>query len=263
LEVIILAPEIDRNSPTPIFEQITNWMREKILSGEWKNDHKLPAETDLADELNVSRGTVRKAIESLLSQRLLVRIHGKGTFVKNQLLLEQKPNWRLAGFSRDLISRGIPYSTEVLSSEITHPTLDVRGLLKLKPDDLIFHMYRLRKIEEQPVLLIENHLVYSACEGVEKVDFTKKQLYLTLEDEFGIKFDWSRRTYKAVVASDRINKYLLLPKKSPLMYLEELYHNTKNIPIEYTRAWFDASVFHIKAIIRREDEKQEQPGIYH
>lgn len=258
-----MGPEIDRESPTPIFEQITNWMREKILSGEWENNHKLIAETDLADELNVSRGTVRKAIEALISQRLLVRIHGKGTFVKNQLLLEQKPNWRLAGFSRDLISRGIPYSTEILTSEVIRPALDVRDLLKLKPDDLIFHMFRLRKIDDQPVLLIENHLKYNGCQGVEAVDFSKKQLYVTLEDEFGIKFDWSRRTYKAVTADEKIGKFLQLPKHSPLMYLEELYHDTENVPIEYTRAWFDAQVFHIKAIIRREEEKQEQPGIYH
>jgi len=258
-----MEPEIDRDSPTPIFEQITNWMREKILSGEWEDNHKLTAETDLAEELNVSRGTIRKAIESLTSQHLLVRIHGKGTFVKNQLLLEQKPNWRLAGFSRDLISRGIPFSTEVLAKEIIHPPLDVRDLLKLKPDDLIFHMYRLRKINDQPVLLIENHLKYNGCQGLEKIDFSQKQLYITLEDEFGIKFDWSRRTYKAMTADERIIRLLQLPKYSPLMYLEELYHNTESTPIEYTRAWFDARLFHIKAIIRREDEKQEQPGIYH
>ncbi len=258
-----MEPEINRDSPTPIFVQITNWMREKILSGEWEDNHKLTAETDLAEELNVSRGTVRKAIECLVSQRLLVRIHGKGTFVKNQLLLEQKPNWRLAGFSRDLLGRGIPFSTEVLAKEIIHPPLDVRDLLKLKPDDLIFHMCRLRKINDQPVLLIENHLKYDGCQGIEEINFSQKQFYVTLEDEFGVKFDWSRRTYGAIAADERIIRLLQLPEHSPLVYLEELYHNTDSAPIEYTRAWFDARLFYIKTIIHREDEKQEQPGIYH
>jgi DNA-binding GntR family transcriptional regulator len=258
-----MNPELDRNGPTPIFQQITNWMREKIQSGEWGNNQKLKAETDLAVELNVSRGTIRKAIESLISERLLVRIHGKGTFVKNKLLLEQKPNWRLAGFSRDLISRGIPFSTEVMTKEIISPPLDVRELLKLTPKDLIFHLQRLRRIDNQPVLLIENHIVYDYCQGVEAIDFSKQQLYVTLENEFGITFDWSRRTYKAIISNDKINKILNLPKHSPLMYLEELYHNKQSVPIEYTRAWFDARVFHIKAIINREDEKLEQPGIFH
>lgn len=258
-----MSPKIDRDSPTPIFVQITNWMRQKILLGEWEDNHKLSAETDLADELNVSRGTIRKATQNLIDQNLLVRIHGKGTFVRSQLLLEQRPNWRLAGFSRDLISRGIPFSTEVITSEVVHPDLDVRELLQLQPEDLIFHMLRLRKIDDQPVLLIENHLRYEDCEGVENIDFSKQQLYVTLEGEFRIQFDWSRRTFKAVNSSENVSAFLRLPVNSPLMYLEELYHNIKSIPVEYTRAWFDARVFHIKSIIHREYEKQEQSSIYH
>jgi len=252
--------EIDRNSPVPIFEQITNWLQEKILSGAWENN-KLPSETDLADQLNVSRGTIRKAIEALISQRLLVRIHGKGTFVMNQLLLEQKPQWRLAGFSRDLISRGIPYSTEVLTCEIINPPLDVREILRLTPTDLIFHMVRLRKINDQPVLIIENHLIYDGVEGVESIDYSKKQLYNTLEDEFGVDFDWSRRTYRSTISDEKNSRLLQIPKGSPLVFMEELYHNTQSFPIEYTRAWIDARVFVIKTIIRREDEKQEKPGM--
>lgn len=252
-----MKPKLNRNSPTPIFEQIANWMRNKIQSGEWQDDQQIPSEMALCSHLDVSRGTIRKAIEVLISDRFLVRIHGKGTFVKNKILLEQKPTWRLAGFSRDLISRGIPYSTKVLRTDIIQPSEEVRKNLQLSPSKMIFNMQRLRKIDEQPVLLIENHIVYDYCQGVEEINFEENQLYVTLENKFNIPFDWANRTYRSILADPKIASLLNLPKNAPLMYLEELYHDTKSTPVEYTRAWFDAQVFYITATINREDEKRE------
>ncbi len=258
-----MKPDLNRNSPTPIFIQITNWMRNKIHSGEWQDDQQIMSEIDLSRKLGVSRGTIRKAIEVLISERLLVRIHGKGTFVKNKILLEQKPTWRLAGFSRDLISRGIPYSTKVLRRDIVQPSEQVRALLKLSPSKEIFNLQRLRKINQQPVLLIENHIVYDYCEGVEEVNFEKNQLYVTLENKFNIPFDWANRTYRSILAEPKVADLLNLPKNAPLMYLEELYHDTNSTPVEFTRAWFDAQVFYIKTTINRDDENKELPGIFH
>ena len=258
-----MKPELNRESSTPIFQQIMNWMREKIQSGEWDDDQKLLSETDLAERFNVSRGTIRKAIEGLIEEKRLVRIHGKGTYVRDEVLLEQEPSWRLAGFSLDLISRGIPYTTEVLLKEVINPPVDVREILKLDPGEKIFHMQRLRKINEIPVLLIENHILYAPCEGVERIDFTSKQLYETLEDQFGIQFDWARRTYKADSAGQHISEVLELQAHDPVMYVEEIYHDVLGKPVEYTRAWFNAQVFLIRTIIRREDEKSAFPGLFH
>ncbi len=258
-----MEPNLNRNSPTPIFEQITDWMRSKISSAEWQDEQKIPSESELCAKFGVSRGTVRKAIEVLISERLLIRIHGKGTFVKNKIFLEQKPTWRLAGFSRDLISRGIPYSTKVLKGEVVQPSDEVREKLRLSPVKKIFNLQRLRKINDQPVLLIENHIVYDYCQGVEEIDFEEKQLYVTLENEFKIQFDWANRTYRSILANPKIAGLLNLHKNAPLMYLEELYHDTHSTPVEFTRAWFDAQVFYIKTSISREDEKKELPGIFH
>jgi len=258
-----MEPELNRNSPTPIFEQITDWMRDKIQSGEWQDEQQIHSESELCEKFGVSRGTVRKAIEVLIAERLLVRIHGKGTFVKNKILLEQKPTWRLAGFSRDLISRGIPYSTKVIKRQIIQPSEEVQEKLRLSPSRKIFNMQRLRKIDQQPVLLIENHIVYDYCKGVEEIDFEEKQLYVTLENEFDIQFDWANRTYRSIPASPEIADLLNLHKNAPLMYLEELYHDKKSTPVEFTRAWFDAQVFYIKATINREDEKKELNGFFH
>ncbi|NOZ00134.1 MAG: GntR family transcriptional regulator, partial [Chloroflexi bacterium] len=62
--------KIDPSSPVPINEQIAQWMRQNILSGKWPRNQKLQSESDLAANLKVSRGTIRKAIETLIDERL-------------------------------------------------------------------------------------------------------------------------------------------------------------------------------------------------
>ena len=255
-------PKINPQGPVPINQQIANWMRNNIQSGLWKENHQLIAETQLAKNLNVSRGTVRKAIETLIAEKLLIRRHGKGTFVNKRVILQHNPYWRLSGFSRDLISQGIPYSTEVLLKEIIRPDREIAHLLKIEQHHLIYHMQRLRKIKNQPVLLIENHIIYDRCQGVEKIDYNRKQFYTTLENQFQIQFSWARRTYQATTADKSLSNTLDLKTGSSLMYLEELYHDEKDEPVEYTRAWIDGEIFHITTTIRRQDEKRETPGIY-
>lgn len=257
-----MLPDPDFKGPVPINAQITDWIKNNIISGAWPENHQLKSETDLAKELSVSRGTIRKAIESLLHEGLLIRVHGKGTFVKTNLVFEQHPDWRLVGFSRDLISRGIPFSTEVLLNEIVVPPPEIARLLSLGQNDTIFHMRRLRKVHQKPVLMIENHVVYNFCSGIEKIDFSKSQLYTTLEEIFGFDLDWARRTYKAQTADKDIATTLTIGVGAPIMYLEELYHLVGDIPIEYTKAWINAEIFHITTTIKREDEKRDTPGIY-
>lgn len=258
-----MTAEIDFSGPVPINEQIAELMRDNIFSGEWPKDYKLKSETDLSELYNVSRGTIRKAIEILIDEGLLVRIHGRGTFVKTNILLEQSPNGRIAGFSRDLLLRGIPFSTDIQLAEVIHPPPHIAKILLLKPDEYIFHLKRLRKILHRPVLVIENHLNYQLCEGVEKINFSKEQLYTTLESKFGIQFDWARRTYKAQIADENLAKILNIRVGSPVMYLEELYHVVGDVPVEFTKAWANADIFHITTRINRRDEKRDGYGLNH
>lgn len=99
-------------------------------------------------------------------------------------------------------------------------------------------------------------------QGNRKNDFTKKQLYVTLEKEFDFNFDWARRTYISKIANNKIAELLQIEVGAPIMYLEELYHLENDIPAELTRAWINAEVFHITTLIKREDEKRDLMGIY-
>lgn len=111
-------------------------------------------------------------------------------------------------------------------------------------------------------MLIENHIVYKYCEGIEDIDFAHQQLYRTLEDKFNFIFDWARRTYKVQISDEMLSEKLDVDLGSAIMYLDELYHLVGDIPVEYTKAWINAELFHISTIIDREDEKSEPPEIH-
>src|SRR5215470_17917628 len=97
-------PQIERDAPTPLYQQARDWIANQINSGVWPEHYKLKSEQDLAVELGVNRGTLRKAIADLIAEGKLVSIHGRGTFVASSAL-EQPLAERLVAISEDLITK--------------------------------------------------------------------------------------------------------------------------------------------------------------
>ena len=126
------TPALDRTGPTPLHAQIKDWIKGQIESGAWPPRFKLKAEVDLAAELNVSRGTVRKAIADLIAEGLLTQTHGRGTFVSPHVV-EQPLADRLVTFSEDLISKGIPFETKVLEQAVVQAQGRVAAMLRTAP----------------------------------------------------------------------------------------------------------------------------------
>jgi DNA-binding GntR family transcriptional regulator len=111
-----MLPELERTSPTPLYQQIQDWMRNQIAYGVWPEHYKLKSETDLAAELGVNRGTIRNAVKALTDSGLLVRIHGRGTFVRSRTI-EQPLADHLITFSEGLVLEGISFETRVIEQQ--------------------------------------------------------------------------------------------------------------------------------------------------
>ena len=104
---------VDKENAVPIYTQLSNWLEAKVTTGEWPPNYRLPGEIELAKQLGVSRGTLRKAISQLIKKNLLVQIHGRGTFV-SPFIVEQPWAGRLMGVYEELMLMGIPFTTEIL-----------------------------------------------------------------------------------------------------------------------------------------------------
>jgi DNA-binding transcriptional regulator YhcF (GntR family) len=126
-------PEIERSGPKLIYQQIVDWMRQQISSGNWPEHYRLPSEIDLAAQLEVSRGTVRKAITELTAAGLLVSIHGRGTFVEASAI-EQPLAEKLIAFSEALIEKKVPFTTQVIGCRLVAPPPRIASLLSIGPE---------------------------------------------------------------------------------------------------------------------------------
>lgn len=245
-----MIPDLHRTGPTPIYQQIKDWVHQQIAEGHWPEHYKLRAEVDLAEALGVSRGTVRRAISELIDEGLLVSIHGRGTFVASKVL-EQPLAAQLVGVSEDLISKGIPFFTKVLSKSVIKPSTDIASLLSVPPDKNVFALQRVRYVAGEPLVLLHNYVVYDRCPGIEETDFVESRLFQTIEEQYGLVLDWGQRNFEARTASDMIAEQLEVESCDPVMYLEQVVYLDDGAPIELSNVWFRADRFRLSATVKR------------
>ena len=246
-----MKPDLNHNGPTPVFLQIERWIQQQIEQGHWPEHYKLVNEIDLARDLGVSRGTIRRAISELITEGMLVRIHGKGTFVaaKN---LEQPLAERLVAFSEALIERGIPYETQVLAQELITPNDQVVSLLSVPAESKVFYLERVRYVAQTPVIYLQNYVVATRCPGIEEVDFTTNRLFHVLETRYGLVLDWGRRTFEAQAAGANIAALLQISECAPIMKLEQLVYLNDGSPIELSHDWLRGDRFRLTATLKRD-----------
>lgn len=242
--------ELDRDGPLPIYQQIEEWMRENIGLGNWPEHTQLPAEDELAEKLAVNRGTLRKAVSSLIRDGLVVRVHGKGTFVAPSRL-EQPLADSLVTFSESLLERNIPYSTKVVAATVTRADKRVASLLGIRVDADVFRLERVRYVNDQPVVLLHNHVVFKHCRGIEGRDFTVARLFDVLEQDYGLAIAWGQRTFEAAGADTASADLLDVPVGAPVMYVQQLSYLKDGAPIELSDLWFRGDQFRLSAQVKR------------
>ncbi|MBX3084552.1 MAG: GntR family transcriptional regulator [Anaerolineae bacterium] len=240
----------DRSRPEPLYHQIRDWMRQQVTTGAWPEHYKLPSEFELVERFSVNRGTVRKAIADLIAEGLLVSIHGRGTFVSSRTL-EQPLAEDLITFSEDLIRKGIPFETTVLACDVRKPPSNVAALLRINPNDDIFYLRRVRIVRQAPLALIENFVPYAVVAGIERVDFTVRGLFETLEKQYEVTLSWGQRTFQAQLADADTMTMLGIDPAIPIMYIEQLTYRDEDTPVELSNIWLRGDRFRLSAVVNR------------
>src|SRR5574340_242692 len=127
-----MPEHIDPDDYVPRYYQLANILRERIVDGRLEAHEPIPSERELEKIYNVSRTTIRPAIDLLVRQGFLYREHGKGTFVSPPKL--QKGISELTSFTEDMRSRGLEPGQKILEFKMMHPPEDVRQRLDLPAD---------------------------------------------------------------------------------------------------------------------------------
>ena len=166
---------LNPDSSQPLYQQLQRALREAIERGHLGPDDALPSERALAAELGISRITVRKAIDGLAEEGLLVRRQGSGNFVGTRI---EKNFAKLTSFSEDMRARGRVPSSQWLKRQVGQVRPDEAMRLALSPGAQVYRFHRLRFADDEPMALEYCTIAGSALSGLEAVD---NSLYDALE----------------------------------------------------------------------------------
>lgn len=244
------ALHLERDVPVPLHEQISAAIRREIRSGAWPAHYRLAAEPDLAVSFRVSRGTLRRALRTLIEEDLLVQIRGRGTFVVSPGI-EQSIGQELLSLSEGLEREGVAFETTVISQGLATPPEAIAGLLGLAPAVGALELRRVKLIDGSPVAYLSNWVRVELCPGIETRDFTKVSLFGLLEGEYGLHIAVGRRTFEAQAAFGPPAEFLQIPVGAPVLYLEQVTYLDDGSQIEYSDVWIRGDRLKLTSLLTR------------
>lgn len=223
---------IDKSSPTPVYYQIKKELEESINNGGFQPLEKIPSEDDLAKFFNVSRMTVRKAIDQLVEEGLLLRRHGAGTFVSKSNYIYKNDLSRLTSSTKDMQDNGHHIETVVLEKEIISASKEIAHILNLKEGEEIFKSVRLRSINKVPFYLETSYLHFPGCQQLMDENMADS-VFAILENKFGIEIQDANATIEAIGVDRYGSDILKINIGAPVLQIKQVTFSSKGEPIQY------------------------------
>jgi GntR family transcriptional regulator len=227
------------SSPTfsPLYQQIKALITQSLQSGEWKPGELIPSEVELAGRFKVSQGTVRKAIDELAAENLVVRRQGKGTFVATHH--EARAQFR---FLRLMPDAGEPHSADnnILEVKRLRAPAEVARLLDIKSGDSVIFIRRVQAFDGEPTIVEELWLPGVIFKGLtaERLVEYKGPMYGLFETEFGTRMIRAAEKIRAVSADADTAALLKVGLNTPLLSVERVSYTYGDKPVEVRRGLY-------------------------
>jgi len=232
------APLLDGSSPTPLYLQLQRVIQTWLGEGRLKSEEALPSERDLAQQLGISRVTVRKAIAGLVDKGILVQRWGSGTFIAPAPRVEQ-PLSRLSSFTDDMKARGLTPSTRILERTSGPPSPAEAMALSLSPGDQVSRLRRLRLAGDVPMAI--EHAVIPARYLPDPLS-VGPSLYAVLHARGHHPRRALQRLHAVLLDEDQAS-LLDVVAGSPALYIERRSFLDGGEPIEFTSSYYRGDAY--------------------
>jgi GntR family transcriptional regulator len=228
---------------TPLYRQIKDLLLSSLQKGEWKPGALIPSELELAARFRVSQGTVRKAVDELAAEHLLVRRQGKGTFVATHQ--EPRTQFRFLRLMPDS-GQAVPTQSRFLLCRRMRVPADVAPRLRMRTADAVVHVRRLLLFDATPAVLDDIWLPGSLFRGLtaERLAQYRGPLYGLFEAEFGTRMIRADEWLKAVAAQEEAAALLAIAPGAPLLLVDRVSYSYGDRPVEVRRGLCVTQGFH-------------------
>ena len=237
---------VDKNSAIPLYYQIKEKILSDIHEGKYQIGQQLPPEMELAEEFNVSRPTVRQAINELVFENILWRERGRGTFINKPMI---KSNLEiLTPFVEEIESQGLTPGVKVIEKELADATEGIAKALNIKPNDQVIKFERIRLVNDDPVILRTSFFSYKLIPQL--LDEELEPLYPVIQ-KYGFDLTRAEQTLHVVQAREDEARKLGVAKGFPLLLWEGIVYSKEGIPIELVKSLYRSDRYQFHVIQRR------------
>ena len=227
---------LDETSSLPLYLQLQRALRQAIESRVLGADDALPPERDLATDFHISRITVRKAIDGLISEGLLVRRQGSGTFVSARV---EKNFSKLTSFSEDMRARGRTPRSVFLKKSVGSVTPEESLALRSSPGTPVYRFHRIRFADDAP-MCVEYATVLASC--LPSLDAVESSLYEALE-RTGNRPARALQRLRAVLFTAEQAELLQAKEKGAGLLVERLGFVKDGRAVEFTQSYFRGDTY--------------------
>lgn len=201
----------------PLYKQAYDLLVSRLVEGHWKPSEPLPSEHALAAELGVSQGTVRKALNQMVAENLLLRRQGKGTYVAEHT--QESSLFRFFRFKEQGGDSMVPETT-VLSSERRTANARERAALNLATNESVVELVRVRSLNGEPTILEHVIQPLSVFPGIDQERDIPNSLYTLYQEKYGISIVEVREDLRATILNEQQAETLSCPAGSPALLVE-------------------------------------------
>lgn len=243
-------------SPVPLYGQIKDLLREKILDGSYPPHSKLPSESELMAQFDVSRITVRQAIRDLQKEGLIFTLQGKGSFVSKPKAVQDLAH--LQGFREAMGGKGYETFSRLISAREVTVDSAVSAAFGWKRPERAIEIQRVRYLNRAPVSLDVSYFPLEIGQRLLEEDLQTRDIFDILENDYALPLGAADLVIDAAVSDEKLSRLLGVEEGCPILRIERLTRTVDGRPIDYEHLFYIGDAYQYRLRVERHTESERK-----
>ena len=239
---------MNSRSSFPMYMQIKEALKKRILDGDYATHEKLPSESELMKMFGVSRITVRQALRDLHNDGLVFSVQGKGTFVSKPKAVQDMQ--RLKGFVEAMATQGYETSTLVVHKEFIKPSQEVAQAFDITQSSQVLNVQRIRYLNQEPISVDDSFFPDAIARQLYNRELDQ-DIFPLLENQLNVSLSYADLRIEASNASVDIAAHLRVEINSPILKITRLVFTNDHQPIDFEHLYFRGDAFQYQLRVNR------------
>ena len=232
-----------------LHEQVYIDLKEKILGEVYKPGEMLPKEMTLMDIYQVSRHTIRKAMDRLFLEGYIYKVKGTGTFVKSVRADYKLSN--MTSFSEIITNQEGQPNSIVIEARKVVPNDKVKAQLELSQQEECYYIERIRRNGKTNLCFEKTYINQAVCPNIIDYVTPNTSLFKLYEEKYNLKMTEGNYNLEAITSSSEISKILDIKENSAILYMEATIYLVNNTPLYYVEAYYIGSRYIFSTQLKR------------